>query len=83
MSTTLEPERVNSGPVTPILVHREPTAMMNTSMPICVRTGVISICNHLLIPILSKTTPPGANRVRGRDELYSIYMCSITVARAK
>ena len=49
-STTLEPERVNSGPVTPIFVQKKPTAMINTSMPICVSTGAISICKHLCLP---------------------------------
>ena len=43
--TTFEPERVNSGPVTPSFVHRKPTAMMKTRMPIWVSTGVMSKLN--------------------------------------
>ncbi len=34
LSTTFEPERVNSGPVTPIFVQKKPTAIINTSIPI-------------------------------------------------
>ena len=46
LSTTLLAERVNSSPVRPILVQKKPTAIMNTSMPICVSTGAMSKANH-------------------------------------
>ena len=81
-STTFEPERVNSGPVTPILVQKKPTAIIKTSIPIWVNTGVISICNHLLQLFLNKNRAPTSYRA-GAHKLINPYICSIAVARPK
>ena len=81
-STTFEPERVNSGPVTPIFVQKKPTAIIKTSIPIWVNTGVISICNHLSQLFLNKNRAPTSYRA-GAHKLINPYICSIAVARPK